>query len=72
MALTAAHVVANATYVQVSRVHNPEKFGASVFAVCHEADLALLEPEDPTLFQEVLPIEIDSNDLLCVCLFVYI
>ncbi|MGB1013683.1 MAG: trypsin-like peptidase domain-containing protein, partial [Nannocystaceae bacterium] len=40
--LTAAHVVANATFLQVQKVSDPDKIVAQVVAVCHDCDLALL------------------------------
>ncbi|MCA8967116.1 MAG: trypsin-like peptidase domain-containing protein, partial [Planctomycetes bacterium] len=41
--LTGAHVVANATFVQVQRPSDPEKIVARVIAISHDSDLALLE-----------------------------
>ena len=45
--LTAAHVISDATFLQCQRVgaENPDKHIATVFAVRHECDLALLEVE---------------------------
>lgn len=45
--LTAAHVISDATFIQCQRVgaENPDKHIATVFAVRHECDLALLEVE---------------------------
>lgn len=40
--LTGAHVVANATFVQVQKVSDPRKYTARVVGVCHDCDLALL------------------------------
>lgn len=40
--LTGAHVVANATFLQVQKASEPDKFTARVEAICHCADLALL------------------------------
>lgn len=44
--LTGAHVVANATFLQVQKVSDPDKAIARVVAICHAVDLALLEVED--------------------------
>ena len=44
--LTGAHVVANATFVQVQKVDDPTKFTAELVGVCHDADLALLKVDD--------------------------
>eukprot|EP01063_Lacrimia_lanifica_P014595 TRINITY_DN21157_c0_g1_i1.p1 TRINITY_DN21157_c0_g1~~TRINITY_DN21157_c0_g1_i1.p1 ORF type:complete len:601 (+),score=171.10 TRINITY_DN21157_c0_g1_i1:38-1840(+) len=48
MILTAAHVVANQTFVQVQRsgVASPDKYIAQVYAVRHECDLAVLSVDD--------------------------
>lgn len=44
--LTGAHVVADATFVQVQTVRDPTKYPARVIGVCHDADLALLAVDD--------------------------
>ncbi|KNC50186.1 peptidase S1 and S6 chymotrypsin/Hap [Thecamonas trahens ATCC 50062] len=44
--LTAAHVVADGTFVQLQKSSDPGKAVADVVAVCHEADLALLKVVD--------------------------
>ena len=41
--LTAAHVVANATFIQVQLANSPEKHVGRVVSVLHEVDLALVE-----------------------------
>jgi len=43
--LTAAHVVGFSTFVQVQRggIHDPNKYSASIYAICHDCDLALLK-----------------------------
>jgi len=46
MILTGAHVVADATFIQVQTSTHPDKFIARLAAVCHDSDLALLEVED--------------------------
>jgi S1-C subfamily serine protease len=45
--LTGAHVVANATFLQVQKVADPNKVVARVHSVCHDCDLALLEVDEP-------------------------
>jgi len=52
--LTGAHVVAHATFVQVQRVEDPAKVPVRLAAVCHDADLALLEV-DPSFTADVEP-----------------
>lgn len=51
--LTGAHVVANATFIQVQKVSNPDKCIARVVSVCHDCDLALLEVQDPHFTDDV-------------------
>ena len=48
--LTGAHVVANATFLQVQKPSQPDKAIARVRAVCHDTDLALLEVVEPADF----------------------
>jgi S1-C subfamily serine protease len=57
--LTGAHVVANATFLQVQKPSHPDKAIARVRAVCHDADLALLEVVEPADFlADVTPAEL--------------
>ena len=58
--LTGAHVIANATFIQVQKVADPNKGIAKVKAVCHDADLALLEVIDQGFLQGIDPVEIGS------------
>ena len=44
--LTGAHVIANATFVQVQKISDTEKLVARVVGVCHDCDLALLAIDD--------------------------
>lgn len=48
--LTGAHVVANATFLQIQKVSHPDKAIARVKAVSHDCDLALLEVKEPADF----------------------
>jgi S1-C subfamily serine protease len=48
--LTGAHVVANATFLQIQKLSHPDKAIARVKAVSHDCDLALLEVQDPADF----------------------
>jgi len=48
--LTGAHVVANATFLQIQKPSHPDKAVARVKAVSHDSDLALLEVIDPPGF----------------------
>lgn len=51
--LTGAHVVANATFLQVQKVSDPDKYTAHVVRICHHADLALLQVEDASFMKDV-------------------
>lgn len=48
--LTGAHVVANATFLQIQKLSSPDKAIARVKAVSHDCDLALLEVVEPVEF----------------------
>lgn len=52
--LTGAHVVANATFLQVQKQSHPDKAVARVRAVSHDTDLALLEVLEPADFLDDL------------------
>lgn len=56
--LTNAHVVSNLTYLQVRREGDPRRYLASVEAVSHDADLALLTVDDPEFFQGITPLDL--------------
>ncbi|HHH10730.1 MAG TPA: serine protease, partial [Sorangium sp.] len=53
--LTGAHVINDATFLQVQKVSDPNKMVARVAAVSHDCDLALLEVDDPRLMKDVTP-----------------
>lgn len=53
--LTGAHVVANATFVQVQKQSDPTKVTARVLAVSHDADLALLHVDDAAFARGIRP-----------------
>ncbi|MCA9540672.1 MAG: trypsin-like peptidase domain-containing protein [Myxococcales bacterium] len=50
--LTGAHVIADATFVQVQKTTSPRKFIARVIAAAHDCDLALLEVKDPAFWRD--------------------
>lgn len=54
--LTNAHVVADERYIQVSKHGEAKKYRANVMFVSHAADLALLEVEDQSFFDNVDPL----------------
>lgn len=51
--LTGAHVVANATFLQVQKISDPDKTVARVKSICHDCDLALLEVDAPAFMDDV-------------------
>jgi len=53
--LTGAHVVANATFVQVQKIDDPTKYTAQVLGVCHDADLAVLTVDDERFHTGLTP-----------------
>ncbi len=57
--LTGAHVIANATFIQIQKPSHPDKAIARVKAVSHDCDLALLEVVEPRNFlHDVTPAEL--------------
>jgi len=56
--LTNAHVIADATFIQVKRAGTSKKYTAEIGIVSHECDLAILKVKDNTFFKEIVPIEI--------------
>jgi len=53
--LTGAHVVANATFLQVQKQSVTAKAVAHVQAISHDSDLALLKVEDPAFTRGIRP-----------------
>lgn len=63
--LTGAHVVANATFLQVQKPSHPDKAVARVKAISHDCDLALLEVADPPNFlSDIVPAKIGEMPAL--------
>lgn len=58
--LTGAHVVANATFVQVQKVSDPDKVVARIAAISHDSDLALLRVEDSRFTKGVEPARVGT------------
>ena len=56
--LTNAHVVANASYIQVQKHSDPVRYLARVDFVSHSSDLALLTVEDEVFFDDTPPLKI--------------
>jgi S1-C subfamily serine protease len=58
--LTNAHVVSNATFIQVRRSGSAVRFPARVLAVSHEADLGLITVDDADFFRGIAPLELGN------------
>jgi S1-C subfamily serine protease len=58
MIVTNAHIVRDATFVQVRRYGDSERATARVLHVSHEADLALLGVDEPGFFEPIAPLEL--------------
>ncbi len=56
--LTNAHVVENAVGIEIKRADASEKFPARVTFISHDADLALVEVDDPRFFRGVQPLRL--------------
>ncbi|MBD3278811.1 MAG: trypsin-like serine protease [Candidatus Aegiribacteria sp.] len=56
--LTNAHVVSDQTFLQVRKEGDPRKYSASVVAVSHDADLALITVAEPSFFHGIQPLEL--------------
>jgi len=54
--LTNAHVVANQAFLEVERYGQRKRYIAKVYAVSHQADLALLKVEEEGFFEGVTPL----------------
>jgi len=58
--LTNAHVVANQAFLEVQRYGERKRYIAKVYAVSHQADLALLKVEEKAFFEGVKPLTFGS------------
>jgi len=58
MILTNAHVVANQAFLEVQKYGERKKYIAKVYAVSHQADLALLIVDDKKFFDDTVPLEL--------------
>ncbi len=56
--LTNAHVVNDATFVQIKKNSNPKKYTARILSVGYDCDLALLTVDDPEFFKGIDPVEL--------------
>ena len=58
--LTNAHVVANQAFIEVQRYGQRKRYIAKVYAVSHQADMALLKVEEKAFFEGVKPLTFGS------------
>eukprot|EP00240_Pyramimonas_obovata_P002994 CAMPEP_0118926744 /NCGR_PEP_ID=MMETSP1169-20130426/4365_1 /TAXON_ID=36882 /ORGANISM="Pyramimonas obovata, Strain CCMP722" /LENGTH=624 /DNA_ID=CAMNT_0006868361 /DNA_START=264 /DNA_END=2138 /DNA_ORIENTATION=- len=56
--LTAAHVIANSTFIQVQLSDSPDRHMGRVCAVLHECDLALIAIDEDNSFEDVTPMSL--------------
>ena len=62
--LTNAHVVSDSIYLEIKKANDPTKYTAKVKIIGHQCDLAILEVEDPSFFNNTKPLEVgDLPDL---------
>ena len=69
--LTNAHMVTDATYVEVLKNGEIKRYEAEVLSIDHEADLALITIKDKTFFKDTKSLEIGGLPLLQVEVNVY-
>jgi len=62
--LTNAHVVSNATYIEVVKNGEIKRYEVEVLSIAHEADLALLTVKDKRFFENTKSLEIGEVPLL--------
>ncbi len=58
--LTNAHVIANQAFLEVRRYGQRKRYIAKVYAVSHQADLALLKVEEKAFYEGVKPLTFGS------------
>lgn len=58
--MTNAHVVSDASFIQVRRSGDPRRWSARVENVVHDADLAFLVVDNPAFFAGITPLELGS------------
>jgi S1-C subfamily serine protease len=56
--LTNAHVVADAVFIELQRDGNPKRYQATVAAVSHELDVAILKVKDASFFTHSVPLQL--------------
>jgi S1-C subfamily serine protease len=56
--LTNAHVVSDAVFIELQRDGNPKRYQATVEAVSHELDVAILKVKDASFFTHSVPLQL--------------
>lgn len=56
--LTNAHNVSNARYVELKKQGLPQRYLARVAFIGHDCDLALITTQDPSFFEDTVPLEL--------------
>ncbi len=59
--LTNAHVVSDATFIEVRKADSPKKYNATVKFIAHDCDLAVLEVEDKDFFKGCTALELGTT-----------
>jgi len=59
--LTNAHVVSDATFIEVQKENDPKKYEAKILFIGHECDLALLHVIDDAFFHHMMPLDIGEQ-----------
>lgn len=59
--LTAAHVINYASFIEIRKEGDPKKYRAQLEFVSHQVDLAILQVEDSTFFDDTHPLEVTSE-----------
>jgi len=59
--LTAAHVVVGAKLLEIKKENDPKKYIAKIKYISHQADLALIEVEDKSFFDNTEQLELSTN-----------
>jgi S1-C subfamily serine protease len=62
--LVTADLVANQNYVELERAESGEKTGADVVVVDHEANLALIEPNDKKFLTGLTPLQLATDTVV--------
>ncbi len=61
--ITNAHVVENATFIELRSALSKKKYEARVKMIGHDCDMAILEVDDPSFFEDKIPLEFSEGIL---------